>query len=201
MKYLLFNIRNQACIASHSSIASVDFLYFQRVTKRCRLSCLTNSALVYMSPNAGGGGGWLRGRSHWVHINFGDLTPYLAHIYFSSGPVTHSTKQRQGKRGVAVFLFGQTITLPESLPNFYKVDIMQFYVWWGWHQKHHFAISTKNLNLHSFFQPRIHMYIGRVTMIIRNEEFNNKLAYIYHTVYVNCKLVAIGWACIVLNYI
>jgi hypothetical protein len=28
----------------------------QGVTKRCRLSWLTNSALVYMSPNAGAGG-------------------------------------------------------------------------------------------------------------------------------------------------
>jgi hypothetical protein len=33
----------------------------QGVTKRCRLSWLTNSALAYMSPNAGGGG--LRGLS------------------------------------------------------------------------------------------------------------------------------------------
>jgi hypothetical protein len=52
----------------------------QRVTKRCRLSLLTNSALAYQ-PKCGGEGGELRGLSQWVQlytgaqINFGDLTP------------------------------------------------------------------------------------------------------------------------------
>jgi hypothetical protein len=32
------------------------FILGQGVTKRCRLSLLTNLALSYMSPNAGGGG-------------------------------------------------------------------------------------------------------------------------------------------------
>ncbi len=52
------------------------------VTNRCRLFWLTNSALVYMSPNAGGWG--FCGVSaneyscaHGAQINFGDLTPYL----------------------------------------------------------------------------------------------------------------------------
>ncbi len=55
----------------------------QEVTKRYRLSCLTNSALVY-EPNAKWGGE-LRGFSQWVQlytgaqINFGDLTPYLTY--------------------------------------------------------------------------------------------------------------------------
>ncbi len=39
----------------------------QRVTKRCRLSLLTNSALSYTSPNARGLGG-LRGLSQWVQL-------------------------------------------------------------------------------------------------------------------------------------
>ncbi len=58
----------------------------QGVTKRCRLSWLTYSALVY-EPKCGGGGYRLRGLSQWVHyicghraqINFGDLTPYLTY--------------------------------------------------------------------------------------------------------------------------
>ncbi len=56
----------------------------QRVTKRCRLSWLTNSALVY-EPLCGekGGGGGCGGLAikyncaHGAQINFGDLTPYL----------------------------------------------------------------------------------------------------------------------------
>jgi peptidoglycan hydrolase-like protein with peptidoglycan-binding domain len=57
------------------------------VTKRCRLYWLANSALVYVSPNAGGRGA-LRGlkpTSEAVHlykgaqINFGQLTPYLTY--------------------------------------------------------------------------------------------------------------------------
>ncbi len=58
--------------------------YRQGVTKKCRPSWLTDSALVY-EPKCGGGG--LRGLSQWVHscahgaqINFGDLTPYLTYI-------------------------------------------------------------------------------------------------------------------------
>ncbi len=37
------------------------------VIKRCRLSWLTNRALVY-EPKAGGGGGGLRGLSQWVQL-------------------------------------------------------------------------------------------------------------------------------------
>ncbi len=54
--------------------------FWKGVTKRCRLSCLTNSALIY-EPEWGGGR--LRGLRKWVQpctgaqINFGDLTPYL----------------------------------------------------------------------------------------------------------------------------
>ncbi len=59
----------------------------QGVTKRCRLSWLTNSALVY-EPKCGGRRGW--GWACWVsaneyscahgaQINLGDLTPYLTY--------------------------------------------------------------------------------------------------------------------------
>jgi hypothetical protein len=53
----------------------------QGVTNRCRLSLLTNSALVY-EPKGGGG---MRGLSQWVQlytgaqINYGDLTIYLTY--------------------------------------------------------------------------------------------------------------------------
>ncbi len=61
----------------------------QGVTKRCRLSLLTNSALVYESQCGGDGGGGVAGSqpmSIAVHItwlgaqiNFGDLPPYLTY--------------------------------------------------------------------------------------------------------------------------
>jgi hypothetical protein len=58
----------------------------QGATKRCRLSWLTNSALVY-SPNAGGGGEFAESQpmstavhnAHGAQINFGDITPYLTY--------------------------------------------------------------------------------------------------------------------------
>ncbi len=55
----------------------------QGVSRRCRLSWLTNSAIVYESK--WGGGGWSQPMSTAVHmwhgaqINFGDLTPYLTY--------------------------------------------------------------------------------------------------------------------------
>jgi hypothetical protein len=52
----------------------------QGVTKRCRPSWLTNSALVY-EPEWGGGGCEVSANDcSWAHgaqVNFGDLTPYL----------------------------------------------------------------------------------------------------------------------------
>ncbi len=55
----------------------------QVVTKRCRLSWLTNGALVY-EPKCGGMGGvaghqLLSTAVHRSPINFGDLTPYLTY--------------------------------------------------------------------------------------------------------------------------
>ncbi len=58
--------------------------------KRCRLSWLTNSGLVYELKCRGGGGGGVRVHSqliqlctmhiaHGAQINFGDLTPYLTY--------------------------------------------------------------------------------------------------------------------------
>ncbi len=61
----------------------LTMLHDQGVTKRCRLSLLTNSALVYRS-SAGGWGVGSQPMSTAVHItwhgaqtNFGDLPPYL----------------------------------------------------------------------------------------------------------------------------
>jgi hypothetical protein len=55
----------------------------QGVTKRRRLSWLTNSALVY-EPKCGGGGGCGVSANeysckHGAQINFGDLTPYFSY--------------------------------------------------------------------------------------------------------------------------
>jgi len=69
----------------YSSLKDFCLCYLQGVTKRCRLSWLTNSALVY-EPKCGGGGE-LRGLSQLVQlytgaqINFGDLTLYLTYGY------------------------------------------------------------------------------------------------------------------------
>ena len=58
----------------------------QEVTKRCRLSWLTNIAPPYMSPKSGGGGGGCGVSAneyicaHGAQINFGDLTPYLTMV-------------------------------------------------------------------------------------------------------------------------
>jgi hypothetical protein len=63
----------------------------QGVTKRGRLSWLTNSALVYEPKCGGGGGGGDCGISaneySCAQINFGDLTPYLiyASMYIHCG--------------------------------------------------------------------------------------------------------------------
>ncbi len=54
------------------------------VTKRCRLSWLTDSALVY-KPKCGGEGAFCGASAneyscaHEAQINFGDLTPYLTY--------------------------------------------------------------------------------------------------------------------------
>jgi hypothetical protein len=57
---------------------------WQGVTKRCHLSWLTNSALIYcMSPNAGEGGCEVSANehscAHGAQINFGDPSPYLTY--------------------------------------------------------------------------------------------------------------------------
>ncbi len=72
-----------------------DYSAYQGVTKRCRLSWLTNSALVY-EPKYEGRGGELRGLSQCeqlytgAQINLGDLTPYLTYgAYDCSVVIAH----------------------------------------------------------------------------------------------------------------
>ncbi len=58
--------------------------YRQGVTKRCRLSWLTNSAILYEPKCVGRGGvAWPQPMSLYAgaQINFGDLTPYLTYDY------------------------------------------------------------------------------------------------------------------------
>jgi hypothetical protein len=56
----------------------------QKVTKRCRPSWLTNSALVHLSPNAGGGE--LRGLSQWVQLCTGssNKSNFIFNLWFHS---------------------------------------------------------------------------------------------------------------------
>ncbi len=64
----------------------ISVRYRQGVTKRCRISWLTNMSPLVYEPKCGGRGE-LRGLSQWVQldtgaqINFGDLTPYLTYGY------------------------------------------------------------------------------------------------------------------------
>ncbi len=62
------------CWARHRSGSAKS----QGVTKRCRLSWQTNSALVYKTKFSGGGGssGVSANEYTVAQINFGDLTPY-----------------------------------------------------------------------------------------------------------------------------
>ncbi len=62
-----------------------------QVTKRFRLSWLTNSALVYEPKCGGRDFGASTNKyscAHEVQINFGDLTPYLTYAYIIELNVT-----------------------------------------------------------------------------------------------------------------
>ncbi len=71
----------QMWIHKAMSALSLSQVANQGVTKRYRLSWLTNSALLY-EPNCGGGGGGAGSQpmstncAHGAQINFEDLTPY-----------------------------------------------------------------------------------------------------------------------------
>ncbi len=82
--------------------------WYQGVTKRCRRSWLTNSALVY-EPKCGGRGE-LRGISQWVQqytgveINFGDLTPYLTYDWYHSDRLDFVHKRQCSFRSIYIGL-------------------------------------------------------------------------------------------------
>ncbi len=92
---ILFHLFNHAWLCktySHwskfTSASTTKKSLKQVDTKRCRLSLLTNSALVY-EPKCGGVGEW-RGLSQWVQlytrakINFGDLTPSIFNLWYKA---------------------------------------------------------------------------------------------------------------------
>jgi hypothetical protein len=64
-------------------VVAVNIGGVQGVTKRCRLSWLTNSAFAYEPKCRGRGGCWVSANeyscTHKAQINFGDLTPYLTY--------------------------------------------------------------------------------------------------------------------------
>jgi hypothetical protein len=78
----------------------------QGVTKRCRLSWLTNSALVYEIKcwGRGGGGGGCGisvneySSAHGAQINFGDITPYLTYDSNPASSYTVVFNRRQMKQ-------------------------------------------------------------------------------------------------------
>ncbi len=81
MNRILFNIRNWEYFVY--KCRNVAKCLMQGISKRCRPSWLTNSALVY-EPNCGGCGVLANGYScaHGAQIYFGDLTPYLFNPWF-----------------------------------------------------------------------------------------------------------------------
>ncbi len=72
----------------------------QGVTKRCRPSWLTNSALAY-EPKCGGEGGSCGVMTEYscthagAQINFGDLTPYLTYGREGEGEEPNHTSARK----------------------------------------------------------------------------------------------------------
>ncbi len=73
----------KSSIPDPGEVSCIRIWFYQGVTMRCRLSWLTNSALVYEPKcgGRGGGGGWLRCLSQWVQpctwIPNKLVTPYL----------------------------------------------------------------------------------------------------------------------------
>ncbi len=70
-------------IVAHAVTDRVNKYFGQGVTKRCRLSWLTNCALVY-EPKCGGGCGGVSAKyssAHGAQINFGVLTLYLSYDF------------------------------------------------------------------------------------------------------------------------
>ncbi len=78
-----------SCLLRIPSLAWTGISLEQGVTRRCRLSLLTNNALVYRVPMLGGGGRGVAGSQpmnasvhitwHGAQINFGDIPPYLTY--------------------------------------------------------------------------------------------------------------------------
>ncbi len=71
----------------------------QGVKKKCRLSWLTNSALVYEPKCRGGGCGVSDNNyscAHGVQINFGDLAPFLTYA------IVHLQRTKTCRPGVLV---------------------------------------------------------------------------------------------------
>ncbi len=69
------------CASPENLIQVAILVGNQEVTKRCRLSWLANSALVY-GPKCGGKGGIAGYSCAQEPKKIWDLTPYLGNIYF-----------------------------------------------------------------------------------------------------------------------
>jgi hypothetical protein len=82
--YVELAIFNNSVLPTHV-LANIQTIRGLRsgFTKRCRLSWLTDRSLVFMSPNAGGGGCGVSANeyscAHRAKINVGDLLPYLSY--------------------------------------------------------------------------------------------------------------------------
>jgi hypothetical protein len=92
LSYSFFSLYRRYMLAyMYTQIGPKSYPSHQGDTKRCRLSWLTTSALVY-EPKCGGGRGCGTSANeyscvHGAQINFGDLTPYLTyapHVPFMS---------------------------------------------------------------------------------------------------------------------
>ncbi len=132
-------------------------IFWQGVTKRCRLSWLTNSALVYESKC--GESGWSCGVSaneyscaaHGAQINFGDLTPYLTYDFW--GRFDHGASSGKSQADFTPRRMGkwQSRMLLEWC---WKIWIVSIKVRFG---------GNMTLFLHLFCFITIHYRHGRIT--------------------------------------
>ncbi len=75
LHYEYFSVLSRTVSAQFVFVTLTDKDLNQVITKRCRLSWLTNSALVY--ERGCGASANANSCAHGAQINFGDLTPYL----------------------------------------------------------------------------------------------------------------------------
>jgi hypothetical protein len=111
VKYLDLNsvfVSSVLAVTSEISLSFLKFVMAHGVTRRCRLSWLTNSVLVY-KPKCGGGVAGSHSMStcsceRGVQKNFGDLTVYLTYAKLKEPKIYQEMRARILGRKTALLL-------------------------------------------------------------------------------------------------